>query len=121
MKIHLLTLVLFFFLSLSQVTAKHKAFEDPKIATQNSLHSNMRQFGLKELAKKALVSHGVQFAENPEHKIHSVKTGLGGSLEVTFDADIKDVHGKDHRVNFVVERQAHKNWMGLTSYTLSPK
>jgi len=97
------------------------AIDSIRIATKNPLHSDMRKFGLQELAKKALASHGVQFSANPEHKIHSVRTDRRGSLEVTFEADIRDVYGKAHRASFVVARQARKNWMGLKSYTLSKK
>ena len=79
----------------------------------------MREFGLKEMAKKALDSHGVQFPANPEHKIHSVRTSSGGTLEMTFEADIKDVSGKYHRGSWTVARQAWNNWMGLKSYTLN--
>lgn len=98
----------------------HKAgYERVEIATENALYSQMRVFGLQEIAKKAIASHRLHFLANPEHKIRTVYTASGFILRVTFEGEIWDVYGKDHGVSFVVAYQSWNSFMKLESYSLS--
>lgn len=125
MKLLLLVFALFLFVSQAQQSERNNNFrilstsQKNEIVTGSPLYSKLLEFGLRGLAKKALISHGVQFLANPEHKVHSVRTDRGKGLEVTFEADVRDVLGKYHRVTFLVVYQSWKNILRLESYTVS--
>lgn len=96
------------------------AVENPQIIKKNSLYCDMLDFGMKNIASKAMDSHGVQLGENAIRNVTLVRTSKAPGLLVDFDANLADVQGKEQKVSMTVGYQSWKNnSMTLMNYTIA--